>query len=536
VLRSCCKSLASGRCVAKGSELADDDLAKASPVARAALASGERASGSPQPRTASARPASNEAGILHGKFRVLGLRQTLGDELVYKALHLGTGRRVELHMLAQGVAAQSPQAERMLRAARAAGRAPHSNILNVVDSGLDAEQRPFVVYEQFAGISCRELVAERGPCDLRLATEIIGQVLDGLTALHERGVYHRCLRAEHVVVDGGVDDLRVKMSGLGHAGLRNREDEAPALPRAYSRYLAPEARRGEGTLAPAIDIYAAGVLLRFLLTGEAGLDAELPPQIELAVARATAEDRDERFQTAEQFRACLSAITGPTTRASIIPSGSLLSDLRFMVQRRSASEQQDGASLAASGDGGLLELYPVLLVIEALYARIGADGWRALLAHVPELEQLLPAAGNSQRFRTKGVASSLLRAMLGHADELSSRGNLRLVAELGEELARRGLGRFCAGLPAQLTPEGLVACVPALWRSIAREGEVVLIEQRTGLARLSVRAQRAPSLELSALFAGLLRGQLRMLAPEAEVNLLASEALGEGADILVLSF
>ncbi|MDB4976493.1 MAG: Serine/threonine protein kinase, partial [Myxococcaceae bacterium] len=92
--------------------------------------------------------------VLYGKFRVIGTRGRVGDELAFKALHLGTGRRVELRLLPEGVSAQSSEAERMLRSARAAGRAPHSNVLNIVDSGLDAEQRPFVVYEQFAGVPC----------------------------------------------------------------------------------------------------------------------------------------------------------------------------------------------------------------------------------------------------------------------------------------------------------------------------------------------------------------------------------------------
>jgi hypothetical protein len=209
-----------------------------------------------------------------------------------------------------------------------------------------------------------------------------------------------------------------------------------------------------------------------------------------------------------------------------------------MLQRRTAgaAEGASDAPPSAGESDGIVELYPVLLMIESLYARIGADGWRALLQHLPELEQLLPAAGNNAQFRAQGVPSSLVRRMLSCADQLGARGTLRLIAELGEELSRRGLHRFCFALPAQLTPECLVACVPALWRSIARVGEVVLIEQRAGTARLSVRAQRAATLELSALFAGLLRGQLRALSPDAEVNLVAAEALGDGADIFVLSW
>jgi hypothetical protein len=217
----------------------------------------------------------------------------------------------------------------------------------------------------------------------------------------------------------------------------------------------------------------------------------------------------------------------------VIPSGTLISDLRFMLQRRSASEA-DGAP--PPEEQGVLELYPVLLTIESLYARIGGEGWRAVLEELPEVEQLLPEAGNGDALRALGVPTALVGRMLSHADQLASRGNLRLVAELGEELARRGLSRFCPALPSQLTPESLVACVPTLFRSFRRHGEVVLIEQRSGGARLSLRASDAASLELSALFAGLLRGQLRALSPEAEVNLVAAEALGDGADILVLSW
>ncbi|MDB4988261.1 MAG: Serine/threonine protein kinase [Myxococcaceae bacterium] len=476
--------------------------------------------------------------VLYGKFRVIGTRGRSGDELAFKALHLGTGRRVELRVLAEGVPAQSPEAERMLRSARAAGRAPHSNVLNIVDSGLDTEQRPFVVYEQFGGVPCTDLVTRGGPCELRVAAEIVGQVLDGLSALHGRGVYHRQVRPENVLVDGTADELRVKLVGLGYSLVSGREAAAPELPRGYSRYLAPEARRGEAVATPAVDIYAVGVLLRYLLTGLDHGEGELPAAVERALARALAEDPDERFQSAEQFRACVSAIAGPSTRESMVPSGSLQSDLRFMLRRREAAREEGsyaGDAYEARSDGRL-EHFPVLLIIESLYARIGALGWSALTQGLPELERLLPAAGLAAQYREQGVPAALVEAMLREADAFSGKGTLQLVAELGEELARRGVRRFCNALPVQLTPEGLVACVPVLWRSVVRDGEVVTLESNGGSGRLSVREQLQPSLELSALFAGILRGQLQLLAPHGEVNLAASQVLGDGADLYVLGW
>lgn len=470
--------------------------------------------------------------IVHGKYRVLGPGRALGDELAYKALHLGTGRRVELRMLPAGDEPKSPEAARLLRAARAAGRAPHPNVLNVVDSGHDLEGRPFVVYEQFAGVTCDELVERRGPCSVQVAADVMGQLLDGLSALHARGVVHRQLRPEHVLVDGGAEDLRVKLVGLGYSA--QSEHDAPELPRGFSRYLAPEARRGVETCTPRIDIYAAGVLMRFLLTGDPALEHELEPEVERAVARATALDAEERFQSAEQFRASIAALSGPTTRESLIPSGSLVSDLRFLDKRREAL-LESGANPAPEGEGKL-ELYPVLLVIESLYARLGAAGWSALVRELPEVERLLPAAGKSAHHRSRGVSSALVARMLKLADVHAGRGALRVVSELGEELARRGLRRFCAALPVQLTPECLVACVPNLWRSLVREGEVWTLEQNSGGARVGVRGQRGASLELTALFAGILRGQLRMLSPHGEVNLHAAQALGDGADVYVLTW
>lgn len=475
-----------------------------------------------------------DGSVLNGKFRVLGPCHAQGDELAYKAMHLGTGRRVELRVLPDGVSASGPEAERMLRAARAAGRAPHANVLNVVDSGLDREGRPFVVYEQFAGVSCSELLRESGPCELHVAADILSQVLDALSALHARGIHHRQLRPENVLVERGDDELRVKVMGLGFSAQPGRDGEIPELPRGYSRYLAPEARRGEATSSAAIDIYAAGILMRFLLTGDPALEGELPVAVEHALVRATADDPDERYASTEQFRACLSALAGPSTRESLLPSGSLPSDLRFLLQRREALNEA-GAELP-SAEEARIELYPVLLIIEGLYARIGAEGWRELLKELPELEQLLPAAGKSQHYRARGVSGALVTAMLQRADQLGERGNLRIVGELADAIVKRGIRRFCPALPAQLTAEGFVSCIPVLWRSLARDGEVVSLEQRAGSARLAVRTQLGPSLERSALFAALVRAELSTLSLEGEVNLIAVQALGDGADVLVLSW
>jgi hypothetical protein len=75
-----------------------------------------------------------------------------------------------------------------------------------------------------------------------------------------------------------------------------------------------------------------------------------------------------------------------------------------------------------------------------------------------------------------------------------------------------------------------------LWRSLLRDGEVTLSEDASGSARAAVRNQLGASVEISALFASLLRGQLRLLSPRGEVNLIACQALGDSADVYLLSW
>ena len=111
------------------------------------------------------------------------------------------------------------------------------------------------------------------------------------------------------------------------------------------------------------------------------------------------------------------------------------------------------------------------------------------------------------------------------------------LAQIGEAMVQRGLSRICPQLPSALPPQSLVDCIPVLWKSIARHGEVVTLEVSERGARVAVRAQVEPSLEITAVVAGLIRAALRVASsPEAEVKTIACQALGDAADIFVLSW
>lgn len=474
--------------------------------------------------------------VLDAKFRVLDELGASADLRVCAGVHLQTGRAVEIHLLPTGVAAKGPEAERLVRAARASGRAPHLNLLNVLDSGIDPEGRPYVVYERFDAETAADLVSREGPFAISEAGQVMSQVLVALEALHVRGVIHRFLRPDSVLIERRAAGApRVKLTGFGYSLASSKgaaAASAPDLPRGYSRFLAPEARRGESSTTPAIDIYAAGVLMRFLLTGDPDPQRELDPIAVRAIEHATAEDPDERFLSAETFASAVGLLLPEGDGEQVPPADPLAADLMYMHQRRA---RESGICDTPTGDGRL-NLIPVLLMVEAIYARSGAEGWQRIAADVPEAEQLLPSAGRREHYLEQGVPMELVSRMLAAADQVEGAGDLRSLAAIGEAMVKRGLTRFCKELPPVLTPDGLVDCVPVIWASLSRHGEVVVLERKAQGARLAVRAQVEPSLELCAVMAGLLRAQIRATDSEGEVNTVACQALGDAADIFVLSW
>lgn len=491
--------------------------------------------GKPQPN----REGGRDKVVLDNKFCVLAPLGERAGALRYAGVHQGTGREVEVHLLPSGLSAQSTECVRMLRAARASGRAPHSNVLNVVDSGLDPEGRAYVVYERFASETLEECIGRDGPMTPDLVVEVMSQVLLGLQGLHARGVLHRYLRPENVLIERALGQVRIKLAYLGYAQVPSKSSagDEPNLPRGYSRFAAPELRRGEVASSVAVDVYAAGVLLRFLAAGDAEPGRVLAPNLSALAARATAEDAEDRFVSAAHFAAAIALLRSDASEDERrVARDSLLADLRFLQQRKGRSESVAPGTPVTAAGLGRIELYPALLMIEAIYARLGSASWQALVQELPEVQKLLPSAGESDAYLEHGVPAALLNKMLSAAERLGGRGDLSFLVEVGASLQKRGLARFCRDLPALSSVGAFVDCAHLIWPSLSRHGEAVVSERKSQGARLTVRHQVEPSLALSAVLAGLLRAQLRVFSSEAEVHISGSQALGDAADVFVLSF
>lgn len=477
--------------------------------------------------------------VIDGKFRVQEALDATPDTVRLLVEHIAIKRQVELHTLAEGVGAKSPAAARLLRAARAMSAISRMGLQSVVDSGTLASGVPYVVYEAVRGVSLRDLIAQnpRGLPVIRSA-RIVLSALEVLRDLHRAGVAVRGLGPDNIMVldRGGSDDL-VKLCRLERAAFLAEEPPDDEIP--WTPYLAPETRRQSIDIVdPRVDVYAAGVMLRHLITGRTQPDRRLPDTAQRAVDRATAEEPDDRFPDAEILMSAVALLVPgesgrPPREEMPTPQDRLVADLHYLSLRRSTRH----GTREGSGGDARVQLLPVLLAIEAVYRRLGPDLWARLADEVPAVEDLLPGAGKVSSNIERGVPIDLFAQMLIAADRLKGRGDMGFVTEIGDAVAERGLAKLLPDLPTPHTPAALVAGFPYVWGQITRQGRAQVTEPTRGSARLVIREQTEPSLELTGFVAGLLRGALRTTgATQHEVLVTACEALGDAADVLSVSW
>lgn len=476
--------------------------------------------------------ASTTARSFEGKYRIVEQLGADGPVERYLAEHTAIRRPVEIHCLAPGETAEGEAAAQLARTARVLGGATHRNLQSVVDSGRDGQGRPYVVFEALRGQPLTTLLG--APMDARRGARIAVQILEALRTLHDAGVVLRCLSPAEVIVEAvSVGDELVKLRGLEEAALVIEGGAEPVRVTRYTAYLAPELRRGDTELDPRVDLFSVGVILREMLTGSPRGDTRALSDTAIrAIARACADDPDERFASADGFLQAAALLLPTTDRPPReqmpTPEDPLQADLQYLHLRRTTRHGARGAADAETR----LSLLPVLLTIEAIYRRFGPGVWAELCKRVTGAESLLPGAGHTPVHMEKGVSVTLFSEILVAVDEIAGRGDLGLVAEIGEAIAKRGLRRLFPDLPHPLTPDALVAGWPYLWGRMTRDGKTRVTRMGDKAARVSVERQVTPSLELAGLVAGLMRQALREAgATESEVLLISSEALGDKRDL-----
>ncbi len=212
--------------------------------------------------------------LIDGRYQVRSRIARGGMATVYLATDQRLDRLVAVKIMHGHLADDSQFKERFIQEARSAARLAHPNVVNVFDQGQDAESA-YLVMEYLPGITLRELLQEYGALTPEQTMDITEAVLAGLAAAHKAGIVHRDLKPENVLL---ADDGRIKIGDFGLARAASANTATGKALLGTIAYLSPELVT-RGIADTRSDIYAVGIMMFEMLTGEQPYKGEQPMQI-----------------------------------------------------------------------------------------------------------------------------------------------------------------------------------------------------------------------------------------------------------------
>jgi len=183
---------------------------------------------------------------------------------VFLATQINLRRTCVVKLLTGGDIGDHSLMHRFLAEARLTAGLTHPNIVRVLDHGFDSGL-PWIAYEYLPGGSLR-VKLQSGPIAFEEVVRIGIQVARALREAHSRGVIHRDVKPDNVMIDDG-GDIKVIDFGLAKWLSESLVKTQPGLRVGSPAYMAPEVARGETATARS-DLYSLGVLLVELLSGQ----------------------------------------------------------------------------------------------------------------------------------------------------------------------------------------------------------------------------------------------------------------------------
>ncbi|MEQ1949215.1 MAG: protein kinase, partial [Bryobacteraceae bacterium] len=250
-----------------------------------------------------------------GKYELL---EFLGGGMshVYRAKDTMIGRTVVVKILTKQADEEARQ--RFLHEARIAGNFQHENIVSIFDYG-EHDGLPFLVMEFLRGEDLRGALRKGHAGTLANRLRIAADVASALHYVHESGIVHRDVKPENIHID---PNGRVKLMDFGIAKTADLSLTRTGMAMGTPYYMAPEQVTGR-EVTPLVDVYAFGMLLFELLTGERGVSGQTmeqvffqilqqpldlskmensgaPPAVRDLVMQCTAKDPADRPQTLQE--------------------------------------------------------------------------------------------------------------------------------------------------------------------------------------------------------------------------------------------
>jgi eukaryotic-like serine/threonine-protein kinase len=274
--------------------------------------------------------------------RVLG-KGAMG--LVYEGRDPNLDRRVAIKTIKVENLSEEAAAEYEVRfrtEAHSAARLQHPNIVSVYDSDRDGDIA-YMVMEFIQGEDLKHHLDQGALYTLEQTLGIMQDLLSALQYAHAQSIVHRDIKPANLLIE---KSGRVKLTDFGVARIQDSGEATRTQGTMVGtlKYMSPEQVQGRPVDARA-DIFAAGIVLYQLLTGKRPFDGptdfaiiqqivghtpaaptiyntQLPPAIDVVVARALAKVREQRYATAGEFVAALQAASREAADPTVVPPAS----------------------------------------------------------------------------------------------------------------------------------------------------------------------------------------------------------------------
>jgi tetratricopeptide (TPR) repeat protein/predicted Ser/Thr protein kinase len=340
------------------------------------------------------------------RYEIVRLLGKGGMGHVYQAHDVELRRDVALKVIAPHMAAEPSAVERFKREIQLSTQVSHPNVLRVYDLG-ESDGLRFLTMQYVEGESLSERMRRERPTPVLRAVAIFRQVCEGLAAAHAKGILHRDLKPQNVLVDasGGVYLSDFGLATSASLSPMTRTGAVLGTP----QYMSPEQVKGEA-LDVRSDIFTLGIILYEMLTGvlpyagetpnevmfrrtqaaprsASALNPEIPARLQRVLDRCLAVDPKLRYGSVPEILADLDsgdsgAITGPGPAAPpAARDGATSSRVRALVvelRRRKVLTTALAYLVAAFGllQGleivvRMLELPPVLMTIALVVLGVG---------------------------------------------------------------------------------------------------------------------------------------------------------------------
>ncbi|MFH0901687.1 MAG: protein kinase [Pseudomonadota bacterium] len=251
---------------------------------------------------------------------------------IFRGEHERLGKPVAIKVLAPNLACDPELMARFEQEARLQANLRHPNVVGVSDFICEAGTYAFVM-DLVEGRTLERLLLEAGgPMSFQRCLEVFIPILEALSYAHERGIIHRDIKPSNILIATVGNKETVKVSDFGIAkALGSRRRTATGATMGTLHYMSPEQCRCEKDIDQRSDVYSLGVMLFEMATGQLPFDYEsgyemmtahlkhvpprpsalnraVSPSFEAAILRALAKDRNERYQSAAEFKDTLEAL------------------------------------------------------------------------------------------------------------------------------------------------------------------------------------------------------------------------------------